>query len=140
MRTQNISLGAVFILLGFLITLILTRTLTRSLDILTKGAESVAKERFDHRVDIRRGDELELFANSFNLMTRRLKESVDEVIRSKTYIHSIITNMIDTLIVVDPEGRIKTLNPATCHLLGYTEDELIGQPVENIFAEEDPPS
>ena len=29
------------------------------------------------------------------------------------------------------------MNPATCHLLGYTKEELIGKPVSIIFAEEE---
>ncbi len=55
---------------------------------------------------------------------------------SKAYTESIIQNFLDTLIVVDAEAKIQTVNPATCRLLGYTEEELKGQPVSIIFAEE----
>ena len=65
------------------------------------------------------------------------KRAEDAVIASKTYTESIIRNFLDTLIVVDPEAKIQTVNPETCDLLGYTEEELIGQPVSIIFAEEE---
>ncbi|MBA7592030.1 hypothetical protein ES708_34202 [subsurface metagenome] len=39
--------------------------------------------------------------------------------------------------MVDADAKIKTVNPATCNLLGYTEEELIGQPVSVIFEEEE---
>ena len=45
--------------------------------------------------------------------------------------------MIDTLIVVDPRGRIKTINKATVDLLGYEEGEILGQPISELFTEED---
>jgi len=46
--------------------------------------------------------------------------------------------MMNALIVIDPDGIIKTINPATCNLLGYTEDELVGRPVEFVFADDSP--
>ncbi len=65
------------------------------------------------------------------------KKAEESLIASKDYTESIIQNFLDTLIVVDEEATIQTVNPATCHLLGYTEKELIGQPVSIIFAEEE---
>ena len=56
---------------------------------------------------------------------------------SKAHAESITRNFLDTLIVVDTEAKIQTVNPATCELLGYTEEELIGQPISIIFAEEE---
>ncbi|MCL0058184.1 PAS domain S-box protein [Dehalococcoidia bacterium] len=64
-------------------------------------------------------------------------EGEEELTKSKAYTESIIQNFLDTLIVVDAEARIQTVNPATCRLLGYTEEEVIGQPVAIIFEEEE---
>gem|GEM_PF-748408 len=65
------------------------------------------------------------------------KEAEEALAASKAYTESIIQNFLDTLIVVDAEAKIQTVNPATCYLLGYTEEELIGQPISMIFAEEE---
>jgi len=62
--------------------------------------------------------------------TRALEEA-------KNYTDSIIKSMIDTLIVVSPQGNILTVNAATCTMLGYEEKELIGQSIEKIFVEEE---
>ena len=69
-------------------------------------------------------------------ITERMKAE-EALIASKDYTESIIQNFLDTLIVVDAEAKIQTVNPATCDLLGYTEKELSGQPVSIIFAEEE---
>ena len=65
------------------------------------------------------------------------KRAQDALAASKAYVESVIQNFLDTLIVVDVEAKIRTVNPATCHLLGYTEKELIGQPISMIFAKEE---
>jgi len=56
---------------------------------------------------------------------------------AKTYAENIIANFLDTLIVTNPDGTIRTMNQATLDLLGYKEEELIGKPVGMIFAEEE---
>jgi len=75
-----------------------------------------------------------------SLVAALLSEKIDrghkEIEKEKNYSESIIQNFLDTLIVVDADANIQTMNPATCQLLGYTEKELIGQPVSKIFKEE----
>ncbi|MBU4273897.1 MAG: PAS domain S-box protein [Planctomycetes bacterium] len=65
------------------------------------------------------------------------KRAEEELVLAKDYTENIIRSLVDTLILVDPEANIKTVNSETCKLLGYSEDELIGNPVSMIFAEEE---
>ena len=60
--------------------------------------------------------------------TRELKEAKD-------YIDNVVKSMADTLIVVDQNGIIQTVNQATLNLLGYDEGELIGKHIDMILAE-----
>jgi len=55
---------------------------------------------------------------------------------SRNYLDNILTSVIDTLIVITPNGTVQTVNQAACDLLGYTEEELIGRPMSSIFAED----
>ncbi len=48
----------------------------------------------------------------------------------------IITTMPDCLILLDRTGNITTVNRQTLDLLGYSEDELIGSPVNTIFGKD----
>jgi PAS domain S-box-containing protein len=57
---------------------------------------------------------------------------------SKRYVDNIICSMRDTMIVVDPDRRVRTVNQATLTLLGYLAEELIGQSATSIFAQELP--
>lgn len=82
-----------------------------------------------------------LVENSFIQKQTQLKlyESNDNLQRatvSKLYLDSILENMLNSLVVVSPDGYIKTVNHATLDLLGYKESELLNQPIDVIFSKE----
>jgi adenylate cyclase len=45
---------------------------------------------------------------------------------SKTYVEKLVTSIADALLVTTATGEIKTVNPATQTLFGYSEAELVG--------------
>jgi len=45
--------------------------------------------------------------------------------------------MVDALFVINPMGLIKTINKATANLLGYTDNELIGEHINSLFEKGD---
>lgn len=56
---------------------------------------------------------------------------------SNDYLDKIISSMAEALLVTTPKGIVKTVNLATQDLLGYSEQELIGQPISLITDQED---
>ena len=106
---------------------------TVELGILGRGGKPTVAEM---RVVETTWDGEEAYLASMRDITER-KQAENALVASKAYTESIIQNFLDTLIVVDVEAKIQTVNPATCHLLGYTEKELIGQPISMIFAKEE---
>lgn len=66
-----------------------------------------------------------------------LKQTEEVLSEAKDYTDNIIKSMTDTLIAVDPDGKIQAINRAAEELLGYKGDELIGKPVATILAEEE---
>ena len=65
------------------------------------------------------------------------KRTEDALRETRDYAESIIDSMVGMLLVVSPEGGIATVNDATCRLLGYSEEEMIGQPASLLFEEEE---
>ena len=66
-------------------------------------------------------------------MVANLETSRSELILAKDYTDTILSSMLNPLMVVDFEGTIKVVNQATLDLLGYTENELVGKPVGMVF-------
>jgi len=104
---------------------------------LHRAAQKIGQGDLNFKVDVRTGDEIEQLADSFNNMAASLNEREEKIFEEKLYNEGIISSMIDTLIVVTPGGSIVNANKATCDLLGYAEEELVGQPVGMILAEEE---
>ncbi|NMF56667.1 response regulator [Pseudanabaena yagii] len=74
--------------------------------------------------------------DSSQVLLQRINESellTNALSKSKEYIDKIISSMADALIVTDDQGMIKTVNPATINLFGYSQSELVGSPMSMLF-------
>lgn len=79
-------------------------------------------------------DELEELVNSFNNMVG----VVEKKTVPKDYFQNILARMVDSLIISDKNDDIRFVNQACLELLGYTEEELIGQPLTLIIKNDRP--
>lgn len=71
----------------------------------------------------------------------RLEELVEERTRelhvAKSYLENVINHMGEALLLLDPDGTVKAANPAACQMLDYSEDEMLGMSIGDIFEEEE---
>ena len=67
------------ILASVLVAVTLASQITRPLEELTGGAQWIAEGNFDRRLAIRTNDEVQILAETFNYMTERLKENVEQL-------------------------------------------------------------
>ena len=74
-------------------------------------------------------------------LNRQLETKVEERTRelrlANTYLENVIGNMGEALLLLDPEGRIKSANPTACRMLDYSEADLVGMAIGDIFEEEE---
>ncbi|MEW6573467.1 MAG: EAL domain-containing protein [Bacillota bacterium] len=134
------GLTVVFIALGglFCVAFGMIRGMIVSLTKLKRGTEAIGAGGLDHRINLRSRDEFGELAASFNRMAEELQKSRDEIVSAKDYTDNILHSMNDALVVVLPDGEIQTVNAATCTLLGYEAQELLGQPLGKILGGESP--
>ncbi len=59
------------------------------------------------------------------------------ILTSSYAANDILTTMSDSLILIDPEGKIVEVNKATLNLLGYKKNEIIGNYVDILFTKGD---
>ena len=128
--------AVITLVIGFLTALFIARGIARPARNLILTTDKIAKGDLNQRVVVKTSDELGRLAAAFNKMTENLKQSRDELILAKDYTDNIIKSMVDALIVVSPDFKIKTMNRSLFDLLGYNESELIGKPIEIIFEKE----
>ncbi len=70
------------------------------------------------------------------ILEERVAERTRELDQAKRYLENIIRYMGEALLVLDPEGRIKLTNPAARRMLDYSEEDLLGMSIGDVFEEE----
>ena len=74
-------------------------------------------------------DELDALTMGINMLAEELQTTTV----SKDYLGRIYKGIVDMLIIIGPDDSIQQINAATCKLLNYKEEELIGKPISKIF-------
>jgi len=115
------------------ITLVIARGFSQPIERLARAAHAIGRGRYDVSVPLLKQDELGELARAFQKMAQDLRGTTV----SKTYLDTIVSSMMSSLIVTDSEGRIKLANRSALDLLGYEESGLLGESVDRVFARQD---
>lgn len=140
-----VAAGLVF---GLVTDLLLHRIVLSRLERLTRSVAAIGVgQHFSGRVSLPGNDELAMLASSINETLGSLEQAeaalvktnanLEERVRERTAenVDNILRSMDESLIVIDPELRIRRVNPRTLRLLGYPEEQLVGQHAGMVTAE-----
>lgn len=129
---QFVQILALLSLIVIFLSHSLLRSTRMSINKLREGTEIIGNGNLEYKINIKSKDELGQLALSFNKMT----ENLQKITISRNYSDSIIRSIIGGLIVLSPERYIQNVNAATCEMLGYKEEELIGMSFDKILAKD----
>lgn len=73
------------------------------------------------------GDELDAISRSFIRFAAREKELQQAIEREKVQYEGIVKDIGEGLVVTDKGGKVLTVNPMACSLLGYHPNEVLGK-------------
>ncbi|MHC4797067.1 MAG: sensor histidine kinase [Planctomycetota bacterium] len=112
-----------------------TWLLERPISGLIAGTKRIAANQLDFRFDRKRNDEIGVLEESLNTMTARIRAHRNELRSAMEYLGGIVENSADIIITVTPDGFIETFNRGAEQTLGYNRVEVIGKPIEVLFAD-----
>ncbi len=105
----------------------LARTIMGPVREVTRKAAEMAGGNFDQTITVRSADEIGQLGEMFNKMTRRLKQTLEEIQGEKNKVEAILIHMADGLLALDSDGRIIKLNPAAQRMFHTTEAMVLGR-------------
>jgi PAS domain S-box-containing protein len=70
------------------------------------------------------------------VLEQKVAERTAALAQAKQHLENIIHYMGEALLVLSPEGKIREVNPALRQMLGYSDEELLGMGIGDIFEEE----
>ncbi|MEA3358330.1 MAG: PAS domain S-box protein, partial [Thermodesulfobacteriota bacterium] len=128
-----ILIAALLLVCALVFGAFLARNLSRPINLLSKISAQVGRGEYDIDIPVKRSDEIGELLRSFKKMSIDLQKTTV----SRAYLDNIISSMINTLIVFDTNYKITTVNKATCELLGYEKDEVIGSDISLAIKKEE---
>ena len=140
---QNLLMVTLLVMLAFSsIGLRLASRITQPIQALVDGTRRIREGDLDHRVDVEVDDELGVLVGAFNSMTFQLKsnkELVDRGNRELSAAHkrlaTVLQNVAAGVIAIDASGEILTCNGAALAILSQHEDEVVGRPMREAWAD-----
>lgn len=73
-----VAVGAITLIAAGIAVILLSKTLTKPINLLSQGAKEIGEGKLDHRITVSSGDEIGDLAKSFNSMSTALKESIEK--------------------------------------------------------------
>ena len=116
--------------------LYLAKGITVPIQQLAEGTHAVAQGNWDYQIEASGDDEIGTLVDSFNGMTRDLKQMTFEIERRGRYMETLLANVNAAVIAVDAGGQITAWNKAAEKMFGITGAEALGRSQERIFAAE----
>ena len=116
----------VFLIVGILIFVFLSRFVIYPINKLIKSAEKIAEEDKDgiKKTKSKKKTDMDNLENVLGLMTTELKEKLSEVSTQKNQIETILLHMTDGIIAFNRQGEVILINPAAKKFLSIgPEDE-----------------
>lgn len=108
---------------------LLIRWQNRRIRQLQTQIRKLSESDFGEPIPVTENDALGELATVFNAMRDKLRQTTI----SRNYIDSVLANMNEAIIITSPDGIISRVNKATLRLLGYSEQELVGQNVDRVL-------
>ncbi|MDM8547923.1 ATP-binding protein [Candidatus Venteria ishoeyi] len=112
------------------------RQLVRPIRNLAEGTQAVADGNYDKQLPSSKLDELGFLVQSFNQMTRSIKEARDAAKRSQeqadarlAYLEIVLERMSSGVLSLDTKQRLRTSNHAADRILGISMNEFRGQSI-----------
>jgi len=122
-----------------LLAVLLGNQLARPLLVLAEGVKQVAAGDLTPKAALQGKDELGGLTRSFAEMTQQLSDarqavdqSMQEVNAARANLQTILDNLTAGVIVLDPQGRIRSSNPGAARILRVPLDEAQGMVLADI--------
>jgi len=131
----SLLLGAVLLtlLISIFPALYLARHISTPVLDMTLIADSIASGNYGAQVRVKTKDEISILGRTFNLMSTKLKDSLEEIKQEKSKLETILYKLQDSIIVLDQMKNIQFINPLTERNFHVSLEEVKGKSYLGLF-------
>jgi two-component system phosphate regulon sensor histidine kinase PhoR len=118
--------GAIIAILAAIISLMVSRRISKPLEEIRQGAISYTHGDLSHRIHVPESEEIGILAETMNQMASQLAERIQTVTRQRNELEAVLANMVEAVMIINRDGRIVRCNQAASQLFNM-DQEAIGQ-------------
>lgn len=114
-----------------LVAWMLAQRLQQPIVELIRSAERIGEGDYTRPHKVTSNDEIA----ELEMALDRMRQNLRQTTITKNYLTIVLNSMNDAVLVTSPDGLVRKINDAAVRLFGYNEEEIAGQPVINLIAE-----
>lgn len=126
----------IVLILTFAATIVLSYVLVRQVEApvrrMIHAAEAIGNGDYNRRIRLAPGQEFGLLAQSINQMAERIQSHIQTITGQKQQLQAILDGMAEGVMVLDSEGKIRTVNPAFTRIVPGVREFVGRRPLEVI--------
>jgi len=128
---KKIILGSlIIVVLGAIISLIVSRRISRPIEKLKEGAGYFIQGDFNYRLPASGIEEIDSLDDSMKDMAQQLHARINTITQQRTEIEAILSSMMEGVIAVDAEERIIIMNNAAGRMFGCNPSAVQGHSIQ----------
>ncbi len=130
----RIALGGVVIaVVAALLSLVISRRISRPLETMRRGAARFARGNLSHRLHPPATLELAELAEAMNQMAQDLQGRMDALVRQRNETQAVLAGMVECVVAIDRNERIMNINPAAARLVNQPAEQLKGRSLQEVM-------
>ncbi len=126
--------GLAVLLLAALLSLFVSRRISKPLERIRQGVERFAAGDFSYRLHSIGSEEIGLLAETMNEMAAQLEDRLQTVSKERNQREAVLASMVEGVLAVDTDGHIISLNKAAAQFFDVFQPETAtGRSIEEVF-------
>jgi len=113
--------GLIVALLAAIVSLMVSRRISRPIEQIKRGAQEFARGNLRHKLPETVLEEIDSLSETMNDMARQLEGRIKNAIRQRNELAAVLSSMVEGVIAVDRDERIIKMNPAALSIFGISD-------------------
>jgi len=114
-------------LLAGLLAVFIAEQITKPVRKLTNLAEQMARGNLAGRMHTSSRDEVGRLGKAFNQMAGEVQAQIEAMDAQRNMLTAVLAHMADGVLITDPGGHVRLLNPAAARLLTVDQEAAVGE-------------
>ena len=132
-EVEIVAGGFLIALFAAILSLWVSRRISRPIEEIKKGAESFARGDFACRLPVENPEEIGSLSETMNQMAIELQERIRKMTKQRNELEAVLTSMLEGVIAVDNDERIISMNQAAGEMLEAHPSQAQGRIIQEVI-------